>query len=152
MFGLIGLALGVSALGTVASVVQSGKSAKAQQKANDVNRKIQERQASRERLQALREAQIARAQGQQLAANTGTVNSSGFAGQQAGITAQTASNIAFSNQVQTGTAVVSQYTQTASDAANKAANWGALAQFSLAAGSYIGSQPASTTPKTTKGP
>lgn len=145
-------AVAVAAVSTGASVIQSSKSAKAQKKANDVNRKIQERQSARERLQTLREAQIARAQGQQLAANTGTVNSSGFAGQQAGITAQTASNIAFSNQVQTGTAVVSQSTQTASDAANKAANWGALAQFSLAAGSYIGSQPASTTPKTTKGP
>lgn len=145
-------AVAVAAVSTGASVIQSSKNAKAQKKANDVNRKIQERQSARERLQALREAQIARAQGQQLAANTGTVNSSGFAGQQAGITAQTASNIAFSNQVQTGTAVVSQYTQTASDAANKAANWGALAQFSLAAASFAGSQPASTTPKTTKGP
>lgn len=145
-------AVAVSAVATTASVVQSRKSAKAQQKANDVNRKIQERQSARERLQALREAQIARAQGQQQAANTGTLGSSGFAGQQAGITAQTASNIAFSNQVQTGTAVVSQYTQTASDAANKAANWGALAQLSLAAASFAGSQPASTTTKTTKGP
>lgn len=141
-------AVAVAAVSTTASVVQSRKSAKAQQKANEVNRKIESRNAQRERMAALREAQIARAQGQQMAVNTGTADSSGFAGQQAGITAQTASNIAFSQQMETGSAVISQYTQAASDAASKSANWGALAQFSLAAGSFAASQPASTTTKT----
>lgn len=134
----------VSAVATGASVQQSRKSAKAQQKANDVNRKIEARNAQRERLAALREAQIARAQGQQMAVNTGTVDSSGFAGQQAGITAQTASNIAFSQQMETGAAVVSQYNQQAASAATRSANWGALAQFSLAAASFAGSVPADT--------
>lgn len=137
-------AVTVAAVGTASSVVQGRKSAKAQRAANEVNRKIESRNTQRERLAALREAQIARAQGQQMAVNTGTLDSSGFAGQQASITTQTASNIAFSQQVATGTEVISQYTQVASDAANKAANWGALAQFSLAAGSFAGSQPAST--------
>lgn len=137
-------AVTVAAVGTASSVVQGRKSAKAQRAANEVNRKIESRNTQRERLAALREAQIARAQGQQMAVNTGTLDSSGFAGQQASITTQTASNIAFSQQVATGAEVISQYTQVASDAANKAANWGALAQFSLAAGSFAGSQPAST--------
>jgi len=138
-------AVAVAAVSTGASVVQSRKSSKAQQKANEVNRKIESRNAQRERMAALREAQIARAQGQQMAVNTGTVDSSGFAGQQAGITAQTASNIAFSQQVETGTAVVSQYTQNAADASARSANWGALAQFSLAAGSFAASRPTTKT-------
>lgn len=144
-------ALVVSAVSTGVSVIQNRKSAKAQRKANDVNRKIESRNAQRERLAALREAQIARAQGQQMAVNTGTADSSGFAGQQAGITTQTASNIAFSQQAETGAAVVSQYTQQAADAATKSANWGALAQFSLAAGSFAASRPKDTKTKTTTG-
>lgn len=138
-------AVAVAAVGTTASVVQSTKAAKAQRKANDVNKKIQDRQALRERMQALREAQILRAQGQQLAANTGTVDSSGFAGQQAGITAQTNSNIAFSNQVTTGNAVIGAYTNKAAGAATQAANWGALAQLSLASTALAQPAPAKTT-------
>lgn len=143
-------AVAVTAVSTGASVIQSRQSAKAQRKANDVNRKIQERQAVRERMQALREAQIARAQGQQLAANTGTVDTSGFIGQQAGITAQTASNIAFSTRASTGAEVIGAYTQKASDASVRSANWGALAQLSLAATSFV--QPTPTQAAPTKKP
>ncbi len=146
MFGLLVALVGVSAGATAMSVVESRKSAKAQRKANDVNRKIQERQAVRERMQALREAQIARAQGQQLAANTGTVDTSGFMGQQAGITAQTASNIAFSTRNSTGAEVIGAYTQKASDASVRSANWGALAQLSLAATQFVQPTPTQTAP------
>lgn len=144
LFALAALAIGLSGAATAASVVQGRKSAKAQRQANEVSRKIESRQMQRERMQALREAQILRAQGQQMAANTGALDSSGFAGQQAGITAQTNSNIAFSQQVDTGTAVVSRYSQQAADAGTKAGNWAALAQLSLMASSAISSPTSAT--------
>jgi hypothetical protein len=134
----LGLALG----GTVQSVREGRKSAKAQRKANEVSRKVEDRQRQRERMQALREAQILRAQGTQMAVNTGTVDSSGFAGQQAGITAATAGNIAFSQQVSTGAEVIGQYTQRAADANNRAGNWQALASLSLQAASFAMPTPA----------
>jgi hypothetical protein len=139
------LALGLFSASTVASVRQQSKSAKAQRKANEVSRKIEDRQRQRERMQSLREAQILRAQGTQMAVNTGTVDSSGFAGQQAGITAATAGNIAFSQQVSTGAEVLGMYGQQAADAQNKSSNWAALASLSLQAASFT-----STTTKAPK--
>ena len=136
----LGLALG----GTVQSVREGRKSAKASRKANEVSRKIEDRQRQRDRMQALREAQILRAQGAQMAVNTGTVDSSGFAGQQAGITAATGGNLAFSQQVSTGAEVVGQYSQQAASAANRASSWSALAQLSLQVASMA---PESATPK-----
>ena len=142
-------AVAASAISTGLSVIESRKSTKAQRKANDVSRKIEARQAQRERLAALREAQIARATSTQQAATAGTVDSSGFAGQQAGITTQTASNIAFSQQVQSGAEVVGMYNQKAADASVRSANWGALAQLSLASASFAAPAPTQTTPTKT---
>ena len=120
-----------SLVGTGASIVQGRKSAKSQRKANEVSRKIEDRQRQRDRMQSLREAQILRAQGTQMAVNTGTVDSSGYLGQQSGITAATAGNIAFSQQVSTGAEVIGQYTQRAADQQNRAGNWAALASLSM---------------------
>jgi hypothetical protein len=142
MFAVLAIALGISAAGTAASVKEQRKSAKAQRKANEVSRKVEDRQRQRERMQALREAQILRAQGTQMAVNTGTVDSSGYAGQQAGITAGTAGNIAFSQQVSTGAEVIGRYTQQAADAQNRAGNWQALASLSMQAASFAMPAPA----------
>jgi hypothetical protein len=128
-------ALGLSLGSTVNSVREGQKAAKSQRKANEVSRKIEDRQRQRERMQSLREAQILRAQGTQMAANTGALDSSGYAGQQAGITAATAGNIAFSQQVSTGAQVIGQYTQRAAASQNRAGNWSALAALSLQAAS-----------------
>lgn len=133
-----------SLVGTGASVVQNRKASKAQKKANEVSRKIEDRQRQRERMQSLREAQILRAQGTQMAVNTGALDSSGFAGQQAGITAATASNIAFSQQVSTGAEVIGQYTQQAASAQNRAGNWAALASLSMQAASMAPTTAAKT--------
>jgi hypothetical protein len=137
-------AVAVAVASTGASVVQNRKSAKAQRKTNEVSRKVEDRQRQRERMQSLREAQILRAQGTQMAVNTGTVDTSGYAGQQAGITAATGGNLAFSQQVSTGADVIGTYTQRAADAQNRAGNWAALASLSMQAASMA---PAKTAPK-----
>ena len=129
MFALVAAVVASTAL----SIKESQKSASFQRKANDVSRKIRERQEQKQRLAAVREAQIARAQNTQMAANAGTVNSSGFSGVQSGITAQTASNIAFANQVGTGQTAIMQYRQAASDSNTKSQNWAAIAQLSMQA-------------------
>lgn len=139
-------AIVTAAVATTASVVQNKKSAKAQRKANEVSRKVESRQLQRDRMQALREAQILRAQGQQMAVNTGTVDSSGYLGQQAGVLASTAGNIAFSQQVDTGATVIGQYTQQAADSQNRAGNWAALASLSLQAASMTGTSSKTNTP------
>lgn len=118
---------------TVASVHQSNKSAKAQRRAAEVQQKIDARARKREQMDALRQSQIARAQAVAAGVNSGTTDSSGLQGQVASIQAQTASNVAYTNQVQSGADVVSSYTQQAAGAATKAGNWEALAKLSLTA-------------------
>ena len=131
----------VSTVATGASIYQQNKSAKAQKKANAVNRKIEERQRKREQMDQLRQAQIARAQAVAAGVNTGTQDSSGMQGQVNSISAQTASNVAYSNQVQTGANVVGMYQQQAADAQQIAGNWAALAELSMTVGNIASQKP-----------
>lgn len=131
----------VSTVATGASVYQSNKANKANRKAQEVNRKIEERQRKRDQMDQLRQGQIARAQAVAAGVNTGVSDSSGLQGQVAGIQAQTASNIAFSNQVQTGANVVGMYQQQAAQAEQIAGNWASLAQLSMTVGSVASNKP-----------
>lgn len=147
MLPFIAVAAGLFAAGTVASVVEQRKSRKAQKKANEVTRKIEERQAAKERAAAIRQASIARATAQASAVNTGTVDSSGYMGQTSAIQATTAGNIAFGNQLNTGSQQVFGYRQQAADAESRASNYQAIANLSLQAASFYSSMPSSTAPK-----
>ncbi len=140
-----------SAVLTGASIVQSNKAAKAQRKANDVNRKIEERQRKREQMDALRQAQIARAQAQAAGVNTGVTDSSGLQGQVASIQAQTASNVAFSNQVQSAANVSSAYQQQAADAETRAGTFSSLASLTMMVGSALPGKPAEAAANKPKG-
>lgn len=133
LFSSVGSLLGIGP-GMQAEVYdQSRKAYKAERKAAEVSRKIEARQRQREQMQQLRAAQIARATAIASAVNTGTADTSGFQGQAASIQAQTASNIAFSNQVQTGSEVIGMYQQKSADARQKAGNWAALAELTMKA-------------------
>lgn len=112
---------------------QNKKASKAARKAAEVERKIDERQRKREQMAVLREAQIARAQAQAASVNTGTQDSSGARGQLSSIQSQAASNVAYSNQVQTGANAIGMYKQQSADYKARSDTWAMLADLSLKA-------------------
>lgn len=95
-------------------------SRKATERAQAVQNKIEGRQMQRDRMQALREAQIARATGLQQAVTSGAANSSGLAGSQAGMQASALGNLAFSQQVDTGVGVMNMYNRRSSQMMGRA--------------------------------
>lgn len=107
--------------------------AKMQRKANEVQSRIEARQMQRDRMQALREAQIARAMGQQSAAVSGTADSSGFSGSQAGMQATALGNVAFSQQVSTGVEMINMYNRKAAGKMSQANTWQAAKQLTESA-------------------
>lgn len=112
---------------------------KMQRKANEVQSKIEARQMQRERMQALRDAQIARAMGQQSAAVSGTTDSSGFSGSQAGMQASVLGNVAFSQQVSTGVDMINMYNRKAAGKMAQANTFAVIKQLGdQAANAYTG--------------
>ena len=106
---------------------------KSEQRAAEVRSKIEGRQIQRDRAQALREAQIARATGMQAAVTSGSADSSGFAGAQAGMQATALGNVAFSQQVETGVGMINMYQRTAARQQMQAQNWAAVKQLATQA-------------------
>ena len=100
-----------------------------QQRAQEVQGRIEGRQMQRDRMQSLREAQIARAMGAQAAVSSGVADSSGFAGSQAGMQASALGNIAFSSQVETGVDQINRYNRRASRYMGQAQLWGVANQM-----------------------
>ena len=131
------LLLGTGPGGTINAIDQENKRAKAERKAEEIRRKIEERKTKREMLAQLRESQIARASATAAAVNTGAAESSGFSGQLNSIQSQTASNIAYSNQVQTGMNAIGAYMQDAAKAQQASGNWSAIASLSMQATQFI---------------
>ena len=85
--------LGSTIIGSQVRSFQLQKQAAEQQQA------ARRLQARRQNVQALREAQIKRAMLQQSAAQTGTLDSSGFEGGVSSLQSQLGSNIGFANQL-----------------------------------------------------
>lgn len=138
MFGFIASALfGASPGSTAGALYEQNKANKADRKAREIERKIEERRRKREQMASLREAQVARASAAAMAANTGTVDSSGYMGQTASIQAQTSSNIAYSNQVQTAVDAMGQYTEASAKARQRAGLWEGVAALSNKASQFI---------------
>ena len=86
----------VGATALVAGTVQSNR---AQKRSAGLQRQQQQLQARRSQRQAVREAQIRRAQGQVQAGALGVTGGSGLAGGQASLSSQLGSNIGFAGQM-----------------------------------------------------
>lgn len=113
----------------VAGLVSGNKARKSQERANAVQGKIEARSMQRDRMQQLREAQIARATAIQGAATTGTTNSSGLQGQLSNIQSVAAQNLAFSQMTETGVGVINQYNRRVGRYQSQAANYSAAGQL-----------------------
>jgi hypothetical protein len=91
--------LSLTAVSTVGSIQQQQKAGRAQQRGQQLQQKIADAQARRERIQELRRARIARAQATaQQSGTSGGLASSQSIGTQSTISSQLGANIAFSNQ------------------------------------------------------
>ena len=130
MSGLV-TAISVAAVGTAASIQQNRQAAKQQRKAQNVQSKIEARQMQRDRMQTLREAQIARATGMQMAVTSGSADSSGLFGSQAGMQATALGNLAFSQQVETGVGMINMYNAKAAHYQRRASEASAVSQLAL---------------------
>lgn len=108
----------VAGAGLVAGVGGQVAQQAASREAAEMQRAIQQKQTQRSQVQALREAQIKRAILTQAATNSGTADSSGFAGGMASLTSQLASNQAFSSQVGALSQRQARYTSRANTAAS----------------------------------
>jgi hypothetical protein len=89
----------VMAVAAVVGAVTAVKSAKAQNKAAESAQKQQELSYARSQKQAIREAQIRRAQATASVQSMGTISSSGFSGGVSSINAQLGSTLGYSGQL-----------------------------------------------------
>lgn len=142
-------AVTIAAVGTGASIYSGRQARKSQERASRVQQKIESRGAQRDRLTQLRQAQIARASAIQGAVTSGTADSSGLSGQLSGIQSTAASNLAFSQQTETGVGMINMYNRQAAKYQSQAATYGAVAGLAMAAVPLTG---AKSTPTPTPNP
>ena len=119
----------VSAGAAVAGAVATTKAAQAQGRAAASAQKQQELSYSRSQKQAIREAQIRRAQATASAQSMGALSSSGFAGGVSSLSSQVGSTLGYSTQLSGLSKEQSMY-QT------RAANYSAFADLAFAGSSY----------------
>ena len=119
----------VGAVAAGAGAVATNKAAKEQRKAAESAQKQQELSYSRSQKQAIREAQIRRAQATASAQSMGALSSSGFAGGVSSLSSQVGSTLGYSTQLSGLSKEQSMY-QT------RAANYGAFADLAFAGSSY----------------
>lgn len=119
----------VGAVAAGAGAVATNKAAKEQRKAAESAQKQQELSYSRSQKQAIREAQIRRAQAAASAQSMGALSSSGFAGGVSSLSSQVGSTLGYSTQLSGLSKEQSMY-QT------RAANYGAFADLAFAGSSY----------------
>lgn len=99
MTTLAAVGLGISAIGTVASISAQNKAAAAQSKAIAEQKKADRARYRREQRQAIRRAQIARASAIASAQGAGADTGSGAAGGIGSVTSQLGSGLGFASQV-----------------------------------------------------
>lgn len=107
----IPLMVGAGAAATVVGTIQAGK---AQKKMAAAQQKQQEVSTRRDRMQAIREMQIKRAQAISSAQGAGALDSSGAIGGIGSMSSQLGSNLGFSTQMSALSANISRYAQQAS--------------------------------------
>lgn len=111
------VAAGAAVAGAGASIMQGQE----QKKESRARRAIQARQARREQIANLREQQVAQAQLAAASQSGGTLDSSGYRGTSSSIGSTTASNMSFSNQVQS-------LQDSIAKSRSRQLNWGMLGQ------------------------
>lgn len=104
------LLAGAGAAASIYGTVQAGK---AQKKAAAAQQQQQEVSTRRDRMQAIREMQIKRAQAISSAQGAGALDSSGATGGIGSMSSQLGSNLGFSTQMSALSANISRYTQQA---------------------------------------
>lgn len=105
------LLAGVGAAASVVGTIQAGKAQKKQAAAQQQQQEVSTR---RDRMQAIREMQIKRAQAISSAQGAGALDSSGAIGGIGSMSSQLGSNLGFSTQMSALSANISRYAQQAS--------------------------------------
>ena len=105
----------IAAVGLLVGTGSTVVAQRQQKKARRSQQRIADLQADRQRRAQLREARIRRAQVENIAAQTGTAESSGEIGATGAIQSQLASNLSFLDQTQTLSNRASSALQSASD-------------------------------------
>ena len=134
----------LAAAGTVAQISQQQKAAKAQKKARKAEEQRQAVAARRERLQALRRAQLSRATAVNTATNIGSGQTSGIAGGASSVGSQAGEALGFSTQMSGLSRQISHFQQQAANAITSASAFGSVAGLGFSALSYGLSQPSPT--------
>jgi hypothetical protein len=120
-----------SVLGTVASIDQSRKSAKAQEKSQKIQQKQQAMQTARERRKQYRAARQAQAELAATAFAQGTSATSRTASIGGSIQQEAATNVGFLNQSEGFTSATGQQNIKSVQASNRAGTYGALAGLAM---------------------
>lgn len=108
------VAMVAAVVGSAVGVVGAVQSYNAQKKASAAQRKQQEAATRRERMQALRQLQIQRAQTMSSAVGAGASDSSGYAGGMASLTSQWGTDLGFGSQMSALSSDISKYSRQAS--------------------------------------
>ena len=122
---IAGLAIG--AIGTFAQISASKQAASEQRKARAAQRRVQQEQTRRSRLQALRQAQLTRARAQSTGIGIGAGESSGLAGGLSSVSANTGAALGSASQLSGLSNQISVFNQNAADAQSRAQTFGAVA-------------------------
>ena len=120
-----------SLLGTVASVDQSRKAAKSQERAQKIQQKQQAMQTARERRKQIRAARSSQAELRATAFAQGTAQTSRTSSISGNIAAESASNLNFIDQSSAFTSAIGQQNIKAARASSKASTYGALAGLAM---------------------
>lgn len=117
----------LSGVSTVAGMSAQSDSARAQRRAQEYQRRMDELRQNRERRQAIREQRIKTAQVIQAGANQGAVTSSAVQGGSGSLQSQLSSNLSFLDSMGRNANLASQANQQALNASSRAQNFGAMA-------------------------
>lgn len=144
--------------GAVGSVLAGRSARKKDQRARQAQTVLAGQQLRRQRLGQVREMQMARARGEQAAANTGTQDSSGMAGMQGAIGSTTASNISFAQSAFELQKRIGSLQASAAKSRGQQQMWGQVMSLGLQAASFgamgggnLGSAPAGAGAGATQG-
>jgi hypothetical protein len=128
----------IALAGTFLSHQQGQKAARANKTQQELQQRISDVKASREKSKLLREARRTRATLAQNAVNTGVSGSSGATAGQSGVRSQLASGVSFLDQVQSLSQTSNIFAQKAADARGNQKILDTLAGFSLKAAEVSG--------------
>lgn len=150
---IAGLAIG--AIGTFAQISASKQAASEQRKARAAQRRVQQEQTRRSRLQALRQAQLTRARAQSTGIGIGAGESSGLAGGLSSVSANTGAALGSASQLSGLSNQISVFNQNAADAQSRAQTFGAvsglgstIASFALKNKSFFDGTPGQAATRT----